>query len=240
VRLCIDISTMPRSLIAFMLLMGFRTKLVDEITLFFAVSDHNETLKLIAGEGDSSRSPHVEGNWSLMSIPYGEGIVKGSRYDQIVVSVGLDTYQIIDVIDRIEPWASIFLTPHRGDGLDMDKFAEERFGKILTRYSSEFDSGRFQRLSVHPYELSWISRLSALMKLVFIREDASTLFYPFGPKIHSVGLSLLALQDEHIAVIGRTPTSYFQRPVEATQFGHIIELVDLSSTTSIRRTALAN
>src|ERR1700694_149397 len=33
VRVCIDISTMPRSLIAFMLLMGFRTKLVDEATM---------------------------------------------------------------------------------------------------------------------------------------------------------------------------------------------------------------
>jgi hypothetical protein len=236
-RLCIDISTMPRSLIAFILLMGLRTKLIDEATLYFAVSDHTETLKLIAGEGDNSRSPHVEGNWNLMSIPYGEGIVKGSRYDQIVVSVGLDTYQIIDVVDRIEPWASIFLTPHRGDGSSMDNLAEERFAKIMTRYSSEFNSGRFKQLSVYPYELSWTSQLSALMKETFIREDASTLFYPFGPKIHSVGLSLLALQDEHIAVIGRTPSSYFQRTVEATDFACVIDLIDLSSTTSPRKTA---
>jgi hypothetical protein len=235
-RLCVDISTMPRSLIAFILLMGFRNKLIDEATLYFAVSDHTETLKLIAGKGDSSRSPHVEGNWNLMSIPYGEGVVKGSRYDQIVVSVGLDTYQIIDVVDRIEPWASIFLTPHRGDGSSMDNLAGDRFAKIMTRYSSEFNSGRFQQLSVYPYQLSWINELSALMKKTFVRKDASTLFYPFGPKIHSVGLSLLALQDDHIAVIGRTPSSYFQRTVEATDFACIIDLIDLSSTTSSRNT----
>jgi hypothetical protein len=232
-RLCVDISTMPRSLISYILLMGFRTKIIDQATLFYAISDHTETLKLVAGTGDSSRSPHVEGNWNLISIPYGEGIVKSSRYDQIVVSVGLDTYQIIDVLDKREPWASIFLMPHRGDESSMDKLAEERFDKIRTRYASEFKSGRFRELVVRPYELSWTNGLSSLMKETFVREDASTLFYPFGPKIHSVGLSLLALQDEQVAIIGRTPSSYFQRSVDATEFAHIIDLVDLSSTTSM-------
>lgn len=233
-RLCIDISTMPRSMISYILLMGFKTKLIDEISLCLAISDHLETLKLIAGDGDNSRSPLVEGSWNLMSIPYGEGIVRGSRYDHIVVSVGLDTYQIIDVLDRREPWASIFLTPHRGDDSAMDKLAEERFSKIMMRYSGEFKSGRFRRLSVFPYELSWMNELSVLMRDLFVREDASTLFYPFGPKIHSVALSLLALQDEQIAVIGRTPSSYFQRAVDATDYAHVIDLVDLSSTTSLR------
>lgn len=232
-RVCVDISTMPRSLIAFLLLMGFRSKVLDEVTFFCSESEHKETLKLIAGSADGSRSPHVEGSWNLMSIPYGEGVVKGSRHDQIVISVGLDTYQLIDVVDRIEPEAAIFLTPFRGDESEMDALAEDRFQTIVARYSSEFETQRFSRLSVQPYRLDWLGDLSALMKSTFVYPDASTLFYPFGPKVHSIAMSLLALQDERIAVIGRTPSSYYQRAVEATDYGHLIDLVDLSSMSSL-------
>lgn len=234
-RLCVDISSMPRSMICYLLLSSFKQSLTDAISCFFAISDHGESVELVATErisGLAASAPYVEGRWELMSVPYGEGRITGGRNDNIVVSVGLDTYQILDVIERTEPANSIFLIPRRADGSRIDDVAGRQVAILTERFRSEFESSRYQFANVKPYELEWVPRIAGLMRDKFSGRESSLLLYPFGPKIHSIGLSLLALQRDDIAVIGRTPTSYFKRSVEPTGMAQLVSLIDLSSLTS--------
>jgi|GEM_PF-5851452 len=235
VRVCIDLSSMPRSMICFLLLCCFKESVVDFVTCFFAISDHSESVDLVATErvtGLATSAPYVEGRWELMSVPYGEGRITGGRNDNIIVSVGLDTYQILDVIERIEPANALFLIPMRLDGSRIDEVAKRQLTILTERFGSEFRRRAYQTRSVAPYDLDWIPEIAEFMKSRFSDRESSILLYPFGPKVHSVGLSLLALQRDDIAVIGRTPTSYFKRSVEPTGEAEVISLTDLSSLTS--------
>jgi hypothetical protein len=234
-RICVDVSSMPRSLICFLILSSFKQMITDHVSCFFAISDHGESVELVATEGLAglaTRAPYVEGKWELMTVPYGEGRITGGRNDNIIVSVGLDTYQILDVIERIEPAGAIFLFPKRADGSRIDNVADRQLSILKDRFGSEFQRSRYQAVSVQPYELDWIQDVSQLMNKRFSNRDSSILLYPFGPKVHSIGLSLLALQRDDIAVIGRTPASYFKRSVEPTGDAQLVSLTDLSSLTS--------
>jgi hypothetical protein len=234
-RICIDVSSMPRALICYLLLSSFKTKVVDEISCFFAISDHSESVELVSSQGLAGlamRAPYVEGNWELMSVPYGEGRITGGRNDNIIVSVGLDTYQILDVIERIEPATALFLMPRRDDGSSIDRVADRQLSIFRERFSAEFRATRYQSIPVQPYELGWLTKVSSIMKTQMSREESSILLYPFGPKVHSIGISLLALQNDDIAVIGRIPAAYFERRVEPTGEAELISLTDLSSLTS--------
>ena len=231
-KILVDISSMPRSLISYILLSSFKRKIADRLSFFFSISDHTESVKMIAQDGLAGRAPYVEGKWDLMSVPYGEGRITGGRFDNIVVSVGLDTFQIMDVIERIEPQSAILLVPQRGDEQQFDVVATKQVEALQRRFKHEFDSGRYIANKVPPYDLSWLPSLSRSLKGRIQTRDNSILFYPFGPKIHSVGLSLLALQRDDIAVIGRTPAAYFKRRIDATGEAVIVSMTDLSSITS--------
>jgi hypothetical protein len=243
-RICMDISSMPRALICYLLLACFKAKLVDEISCFFAISDHSESVELVSTQGLAglaTRAPYVEGNWELMSVPYGEGRITGGRSDNIVVSVGLDTYQILDVIERIEPARALFLMPKRDDGSRIDRVSERQLDIFMERFSSEFKGGRYQSMTVQPYDLGWLTKVASVMRSEMYKDDeSSVLLYPFGPKVHSIGLALLALQNEDVAVIGRIPGAYFKRSVEPTGDAELISLTDLSSLTSRTIVTLEN
>jgi hypothetical protein len=211
--------------------MCFKEQVADSVTLFFAISDHSESVDLIHHGSAAAKAPLVEGKWDLMSVPYGEGRIGGDRMDHMVLSLGFDTYQILDVIERVEPSSAIFLTPNRGDGSKIDEVANQQLALLRQRFSYEFDTGHFEAMLVPPYGLDWVPELSGKVRAMG-KDGGALLLYPFGPKVHSIGLSLLALQREDAAVIGRIPTSYFHRSVDATGHAFVSTLTDLSSPTS--------
>jgi hypothetical protein len=227
-RICVDISSMPRSLITFVALASFVRKHCFEVTIYFAVSAHRIVVDQINIETKDAKAPFAEGKWKTIAIPYGEGRLATSRDNAIFVSLGLDTFQIFDFVEEVDPSVAYFFIPQRGDNSAIDSAAMKRFELFEERFENAFKIGKFHKQVVSSLDINWFSEFGKVGEL----KDGlarGNLMCPFGPKVHAVGMALVALKDESVSLVGRIPNSYLHYPVDPTGEVYLAVLTDLSS-----------
>ncbi len=212
-RVLMDVSSIPKKYLLYVLGMGFKREFVASMTFLYAEARY-EALPTSATPLSTNPAGLIsDGEWTSVQVPFLEADNYAPSKRDVVVSLGAEIGVAIPTIERLEPRKLTLIKVSDPMG---------RVPKALVDKEKRYVDTLLQQPGATLREHG-LHDVLAVAQDVLKSCESTTTCLAIGSKPHALGLGLAALADDRIDVVCRTPSSY--KGADALPTGKILRFV---------------
>ena len=219
----IDISSLPKSYLMFIIGFGFRSGVIGKLFLFYSVGIYPETVLANRSQDELSQHSFTGGEWTSALIPYLEGKLQPGRTRKAIISLGFDAPQIGKFLERYDPDTLRVVLPNPGFKDVYSKKVQDELNLLRRIYSISTDQIR----EIAAGDV--IGCLNIMRELAEEDGFQEKLLLPFGPKTHAISCALTGLTVDGVSVVSRIPNRYMRLMTKASGVALSYSVRDLTA-----------
>ena len=220
VRVGLDITSIPKAYVAYVVGLLFKIGIAHEVIAFYAISDYRPELQ---NSARGQRYGRTDGEWEAVTIPYLEGNYEPSSSRLVVASVGFEGGRGRNFIAQFEPDKLITI------------FADPGFHPSYTKKVIEENNALLSIFDVTEPHILKVGAGDAPALCDIVDEKVSSqlsmdiCYVCLGPKPHCLGLIVSALNYEAPRVVCRIPERFDEKETRSSGRYQIYRLIDLAA-----------
>jgi len=223
VSITLDISCCPKSLISYILGIGFSRGLLKSIDLFYAHIDYEDKATRALDANQHQAYVFTEGDWTSVQIPYLEGDYRPSAQRKLLVTMGAESAITESFIRRYQPDILNFVIPSPSATVEMEQSISSEINMLIRR----FELAERNTVKVAPNDM--LGCAEACKEMVGFAYDEDISIACLGTKPHAVGATIVAINSGSATIICRAPLRYKESDGKPTGKSNLYKIVDLSA-----------
>lgn len=217
-RVAIDISSVPKTILLFMVALLLGEGLAKEVTCFYSEANYAPP---VDNEGQRDYR-FTDGPWSSVQVPYLEGIYHPGLPRHAIVSMGTEAASIEKFLSRYDPDSMTLVSPVPGSDPDLDQYAK-RQAKVIKR-----NLGATNIVERSPFDA--VACLESALDISVARMRTNdVMLFCLGPKPHALAFGICGIVNPEVPVICRTPGRYVERESKGSGTAWTYRIIDLSN-----------